>query len=207
LARRVFISFRFSDGAEYKEELCKLFDQDDDVIDCSEDEDRSGMSEETIRRYLYDKLARTSVTIVLLTPEAIEYRRDRFDKIDDWMYDELRYSLEDRDNNVTNGVVAVYTSEAKDLLIEECTHKCDMCREESRVTGLKDVNNLARKNMLNIKESHKKHQCVGVYDRLEDSYVSLISFEDFKSDVNKYIENAVSKRERRNEFNLVKRMD
>ena len=82
-----------------------------------------------------------------------------------------------------------------------------MCREESRVTGLKDVNNLARKNMLNIKESHKKHQCVGVYDRLEDSYVSLISFEDFKSDVNKYIENAVSKRERRNEFNLVKRMD
>ena len=55
MARRVFISFRFSDGAEYKEELCKLFDQDDDVIDCSEDEDRSACRGND-SKVSYDKL-------------------------------------------------------------------------------------------------------------------------------------------------------
>lgn len=49
MARRVFISFRFSDGEKYKTKLCELFDGETKVINCSENEDRSGMSEETIK--------------------------------------------------------------------------------------------------------------------------------------------------------------
>lgn len=207
MARRVFISFRFSDGYKYKEELCKLFNQSDDVIDCSEDEDRSHMSEETIQKYLYNKLQRTSVTVVLLTPDAIEYNKDFWTgKYDDWMYDELRYSLEDREYNTTNGVVAIYTQDAKDLLIKISTHKCDVCKKESTVSTLEDVNNLVRKNMMNIKDSFKKYKCYGIYDSLEDSYISLISYDEFISDINKYIENAISKKGRRDEFTLVKRL-
>lgn len=33
------------------------------------------MSEETIKRYLYGKLKNTSVTIVLLTPEAVKHQK------------------------------------------------------------------------------------------------------------------------------------
>lgn len=133
MARQVFISFRFSDGVEYKENLCELFDQDDDVIDCSEDVDRSDMSDETIQKYLYKKLKSTSITIVILTPDAIEYNINYWTgKYDDWMYDELRYSLEDRENNNTNGVVAIYTEDAKDLLITTSTHKCDICKRTLR---------------------------------------------------------------------------
>lgn len=165
MARQVFISFRFSDGGKYKDELCDLFDQNEDVIDCSEDEDRSDMSEETIQKYLYDKLRRTSVTVVILTPEAIEYSKNIWTgKYDDWMYDELRYSLEDREYNNTNGVIAIYTADAKDLLITTSTHKCDICKKESTVSILLDVNNLIRKNMMNIKDSYKKNQCYGIYD-------------------------------------------
>lgn len=207
MARRVFISFRFSDGEKYKDELCNLFDQSEDVIDFSEDEDRSDMSDETIQKYLYNKLKRTSVTVVLLTPKAIEYNKDFWTgKYDDWMYDELRYSLEERENNTTNGVVAVYTEEAKNLLITTNKHKCDICDEESTVSTIKDFNNLVRKNMMNIKDSYKKNQCYSIYDSLEDSYISLISYDEFKSDINKYIENAISKKERRDEFSLVKRL-
>lgn len=207
MARRVFISFRFSDGGKYKEELCKLFNQSDDVIDCSEDEDRSDMSEETIQKYLYNKLQRTSVTVVILTPDANEYNKDFWTgKYDDWMYDELRYSLEDREYNTTNGVVAIYTEDAKDLLITTSTHKCDVCKKESTVSTITDVNNLVRKNMMNIKDSFKKYKCYGIYDSLEDSYISLISYDEFISDINKYIENAISKKERRDEFTLVKRL-
>ena len=106
MARRVFVSFRFSDGFKYKEDLCSLFKENDDVIDCSENKDRSSLSDDSIKKYLYAKLRNSSVTIVILTPDALEYEKDIWSgKIDDWMYDELRYSLEDRENNRTNGVL------------------------------------------------------------------------------------------------------
>lgn len=76
MARRVFISFRFSDGEKYKTKLCELFDGETKVINCSENEDRSGMSEETIQKYLYSKLKTTSVTIIIITPQAINHKKD-----------------------------------------------------------------------------------------------------------------------------------
>ena len=90
MARNVFISFRFSDGADYKEELSDCFDKNKDIINYSEDEDRSNMSEETIKNYIYKKLKETSVTIIILTPEAVNYKKDILGKYDDWLYNELR---------------------------------------------------------------------------------------------------------------------
>lgn len=58
--------------------------------------------------------------------------------------------------------------------------------------------------MLNVKDSCKKNKCYGIYDSLEDSYISLISYDEFISDINKYIENSVSKKGRRREFTLIK---
>ena len=116
MATKVFISFRFSDGKNIKDELVDLFDESTEIINRSEDTDRSQMSEETIRDYLYEKLKDTSVTIVLLTPKAVDYKKNFCWEYDDWLYDELRYSLEDRENNRTNGVVAVYTDDARDKL-------------------------------------------------------------------------------------------
>lgn len=206
MARRVFISFRFGDGKVYKDELCELFDKDDDVIDCSEDTDRSNMTEETIQTYLYDKLKRTSITVVILTPMAVSHKKNWLGQYNDWMYDELRYSLDNRTNNATNGVVAVYTEEARDQLYYMTTHKCSVCNEESSVKTLCDFDNLVRKNMMNIKPLYKKNECPNIYDSLEDSYISLVSLDDFKGNPNKYIDNAASKRERKDEFDLVKRL-
>ena len=117
MAKNVFISFRFSDGNRYKEYLSGLFDKYSDTIDYSEDVDRSRMSDVTIKQYLYGKLRRSSVTIVLLTPSAVNHKKNWMGNYDDWMYDEIRYSLESREGNRTNGLIAVYTPEATDLLI------------------------------------------------------------------------------------------
>lgn len=70
MARKVFISFRYSDGHLYKEELVKKFNNYDDIINCSEEVNRSNMSEETIKKYLYDKLKNTSVTIVFINSKS-----------------------------------------------------------------------------------------------------------------------------------------
>ncbi|EOO66317.1 hypothetical protein IIC_05776 [Bacillus cereus VD021] len=42
------------------------------------------MSEDTIQEYLYEKLKKTSVTIVLLTPKAVSNQKDIFGSYDDW---------------------------------------------------------------------------------------------------------------------------
>ena len=202
MATKVFISFRFSDGKEIKDELVDLFDESTEVINRSEDVDRSQMSEDTIQEYLYEKLKDTSVTIVLLTPEAVSYRKNWIGNYDDWLYDELRYSLEDRNNNRTNGVVAVYTDDAKDMILESSSHYCSHCQETKSCRTLKFFDNLARKNMLNIKQSYKKNLCNYLYDDSHDSYISLVSLEEFKQDHTKYIDNAKDKRDRLHEFNI-----
>jgi len=206
MATKVFISFRFSDGKEIKDELVDLFDESTEVINRSEDVDRSQMSKDTIQEYLYEKLKDTSVTIVLLTPEAVSYRKNWIGNYDDWLYDELRHSLEDRNNNRTNGVVAVYTDDAKDMILESSSHYCAHCQETKPCRTLKSFDNLARKNMLNIKQSYKKNPCNDLYDDSHDSYISLVSLEEFKQDYTKYIDNAKDKRDRLHEFNIYKRM-
>lgn len=108
MAKNVFISFRYSDGYIYKEQLCNLFDRYKDTVDYSEKINRSVCSDYTIQRYLYEKLRRASVTIILLTPNAINHQKDWYNKYDDWMYDEIRYSLENRFGNKPKGLIAVY---------------------------------------------------------------------------------------------------
>lgn len=206
MTRRVFVSFRFSDGASYKKELDELFDSSVEIINCSEDVDRSHLSEETIRSYLYKKLSNTSVTIILLTPDALVYERDCFGRIDDWTYDEVRYSLEDRADNRTNGLVAVYVPEARDILINR--HSCSGCTKGCEITNIPDREHLFRKNMMNVKSSYASHPCheKGVFDADKDSYCSLVPWDDFIRDYGGYIDKAANKRTRRDEFSVVKHL-
>ncbi len=196
MARNVFISFRYSDGIDYKNRLVKLFDSYYDTVDFSEDQDRSQMSEETIRRYLYGKLRRSSVTIVLLTPLAVNHNHDWLGNYDDWIYDEIRYSLEDRESNRTNGLVAVYTPEAERKLVS--TSKGSIM--------VNDVDNLFRKNMMNVIDKYKRNPNPGIFDRDYDSYCSLISWNDFTSNIGKYVDIAAQKRNETYKYDIVKRL-
>lgn len=206
MGTNVFISFRYSDGATLKNELESIFDSSTDVISRSENVDRSEMSDETIRDYLYKKLKQTSVTIVLLTPKAVNYKKNIFGDYDDWLYDELRYSLEDRYENKTNGVVAVYTDKSEYDLYKDSTHTCDTCNETRTCRTILNFNNLVRKNVLNIKEYYKSESCKGLYDSTKDSYISMVHIDEFKKNPSKYVEEAKEKRDRINQFEISKKM-
>lgn len=201
MSRRVFISFRYSDGHAYKDYLSKLFSNTDTVINCSESKDRSNLSEDSIKTYLYEKLRNTSVTIVLLTPEAIEHKKVYTGfgyKIDDWIYDEIKYSLDDRENNRCNGLIAVYTPEAEKFLISKS--------ENSDTTTIKEFNNLVRKNMFNIKPRYKHNQKEGIFDSNTDHYCSLVHWNKFVNDYDFYIELAANKRDNKELYDITKRM-
>ena len=205
LANRVFISFRFKDGNKYKDELTELFQDSVKVINCSEDEDRSNMSDETIKKYLYDKLRDTSVTIVLITPEAITHQKDWEGNYDDWMHDEIRFSLEDRENNRCNGLIAVYVPEAANSILRKTT--CEKCDSKCTLTSIYDFDNLVRKNMMNVKVEYKKNSCDGVYDSNYDSYCSLVSWEAFKEHYEDYITIADDKRLKSYKYDIKKNMN
>lgn len=201
MSRRVFISFRYNDGHKYKEYLSRLFSASDTVINHSESQDRSNMSEDTIKRYLYDKLRNTSVTIVLLTPQAINHQKKStiYGYVyDDWMYDEIKYSLDDRDGNRCNGLIAVYTPEAKNLVIESMPN--------SESTTIKSFDNLVRKNMFNIRKNYKHNPKAGIYDSKLDHYCSLVSWDTFINNFDYYIELAAKKRENKEQYDITKRM-
>lgn len=196
MAKNVFISFRYRDGHRYKDEIAGLFDRSVDTIDFSEDQNRSNMSDYTIQSYLYGKLRRSSVTILLITPEAVNHRKN-LRGYDDWIYDELRYSLEDRGNNRTNGLIAVYTPEAEALICQ---------KNSSGTTTIFDFDNLARKNMMNIKPPYKKNNEDGIYDRDYDSYCSLVPYVEFKRNFANLIEIATWKRDNKYRYDIVKRL-
>ena len=170
MANNVFISFRYADGSNYKKELANLFNKYYDTVDYSEDEDRSNMSEETIRNYLYKKLRRSSVTIILLTPLAVNHKKNFKGKYDDWMSDEIRYSLEKDSTTILN------------------------------------VDNLFRKNMMNVKPAYKRNPKQGIYDANYDSYCSLIEYSLFINNPGKYIDMALEKRNIKERYNIVKRI-
>ncbi len=197
MAKNVFISFRFADGYAYKNRLANLFDAYNDTVDYSEDQDRSRMSEETIRQYLYKKLKRSSVTIVLLTPLAVNHNHNWRGEYDDWIYDEIRYSLEDRVGNNTNGLIAVYTPEAADMV---------MSKNDDSSICVKDVDNLFRKNMMNVKPLYKTNPSPGLYDRDYDSYCSLLSWSEFTGNIGKYIDIATNKHNATYKYDIVKRL-
>lgn len=202
----IFISFRYSDGKQYKEELEQLFSLDSEIYNRSESEDRSMMSEDTIREYLYKKLKSTSVTIFIVTPASLKHKRNYWNQIDDWTYDELRYSLENRFNNRSNAMIAVYVPDVKNQLISVTTHMCPICKKESTVNTIQDVENLFRKNMMNIKPQYKHNNCEGIYNSNYDSYCSLISLDEFKKNYEKYISIALEKRDKIDQYNIIKRI-
>lgn len=202
-AKKAFISFRHSDGNEKKEDLQKKFKELKYVIDKSESGDHSDKTDDQIWEILKPKLKDTSITVVILTPKAVNYKRNFLGKIDDWLYDELRYSLEDRENNRTNGVIALYTEEVENSIFSGSDY-CSDC--EAHHTMVNNFDNLVRKNMFNVKDEYKYSTCSS-YNSLEDNYISLISFDDFIENPQKYIDNAIAKRDRQDEFKPVKRMD
>ena len=197
MAYNVFISFRYKDGIQYKNYLANLFNSFYDTVDFSEDEDRSNLSDATIQRYLYGKLKRASITIILLTPGAVNHHKTWNGIYDDWMYDEIRYSLEDREYNRTNGLIAVYTPEAESLLVSNSS--------EGNII-VNNVDNLFRKNMMNVRERYKTNPYIRLYDNDYDSYCSLISWYKFTHNLDKYIEIATEKRNNLYKYNIVKRL-
>lgn len=109
-----FLSFSHEESnRKLFEEMKNFITQKPNLINYSEREDKSDFSDETIWKYLLDRISGSSCTIFLFTNDLlginrykIEYKKNDFLN-SGWIYNELSASLRNWENNKINGVVCV----------------------------------------------------------------------------------------------------
>lgn len=167
------------------------------------DEDLSGFSEEYIYNHLKDKIFRTSITIVLISPQM--KRTNSYDR-SQWIPWEIYYSLRETPrNDMTsrrNGILAVVLPDKwgrYDYMLEDkhcCSSGCVIWHRNKLFTILSE-------NMFNEKNSNN-HICedgskihYGLF-----SYIRMIKWKDFMNDIQGHLDTTDSIRKSADNYEL-----
>lgn len=201
MARKTFISYKYSEAQDIRNDILDALGKDATYYqgETAESPDLTDTKVENIKKNLKDMMYVTSVTIVVISPNI---------KNSKWIDWEIEYSLkeimrEDRTSR-TNGIVGVIqkVNGGYDWLISK-ENRDDGCTV--RIFNDNKLYNIINNNRFNL-TGNNKYACAQcqTYDQLKGSYISLITEEDFLSDPQKYIENAFSKSENIENFEIVK---
>lgn len=177
---KTFISYHHDNEQELKEELIKYFDAED-FIDASvgDGEIDTNLDEEEIMRIIRDDyLHDSTVTLVLVGWETSQRP---------YVNSEIQASLRDTTKNKHNGLLAVIRDEVYDCIYSSGTCQCG-CRVRSENSDYycRYVPNLVRKN-------HEHHGKCHYNDT--EVYCSIVKYSTFKSDPEKYVNEAFNKRD------------
>lgn len=191
MAHKTFISYKYSEARELRDEIIKALGDDANYYqgETSESPDLSDTSTENIKKNLRDMMYDTSVTIVIISPNV---------KNSKWIDWEIEYCLKhetrkDRTSH-TNGVVAVIQKvDGGYSWFKKSRTNSDGCHvnyyEESLVY---DIINNNRYNQNPPYYSCDTCKCVNA---LDGSYIAYVDEETFLANPQKYINNAYNKSE------------
>ncbi|MDK2819210.1 MAG: toll/interleukin-1 receptor domain-containing protein [Mycoplasmataceae bacterium] len=200
--RKIFISYSHTEqNKRLKENLATFLSNKNLIIDKSEREDKSNLTDETIWKHLEQRIKGSTITIVLLTKDLFLNNKHKLNYVvgsfldSGWIYNEISASLRNWDANKINGIIVVYEPEAEEYIQKNQPSKCTHCANKS-VNMIHLGNKIIRKNMFNINEKFKMDKNCEYHDSEEDNFISLVSLNNFKNNPSKYIENAFAKREK-----------
>ena len=200
MARKTFISYKYSEAQKLRDSILEELGEDATYYtgETADSPDLTDTTTENIKKKLTDMMYGTTVTIVVISPNILKSK---------WIDWEIEYCLKEISRkgrtSKTNGVVGVIqkVSGGYDWLVTVETQE-DKCR--TRIFKSSLLYEIINENRFNEKEpTYSCNQCK-TYDQLTGSYISLIEEQKFLDDPNKYIENAYSKAEDYQNFNLVK---
>ena len=200
MARKTFISYKYSEAQSLRNKILKSLG--DDAVyyqgETADSPDLTDNATETIKKKLTDMMYGTSVTIVVVSPN---FKKSK------WIDWEIEYCLKEitRQGRTsrTNGVFGIIqkVKGSYDWLVTTTT-KSDGCSVRSyRTSKLYSIINDNRYNRTG--HGYSCDRCK-IYSQLDGSYISLIDESDFLQDPGKYIENAYQKSEKYDEFDLRK---
>ena len=222
MGRKIFISYKYGDTSvqhldrngfwdvtkvrDYVDELQSKLSSTDHLNKGELDgEDLSQFKDESIASKLRDKIYDSSVTIVLISPKMKDCG---ILEENQWIPWEISYSLKEvrRKDRIsrTNGVLAVVLPDKNgqyEYMLESkkcCTPTCTLWHTNSLFTILK--NNMFNKK---VKDRNCKCACDTAYIGYP-SYIHMIRWDEFISNINTYIELAIKIRDNKDDYNILK---
>lgn len=200
MARRTFISYKYSEAQSLRDEIIKALGKDATFYqgETSDSPDLTDTSTQNIKNNLTDMMYHTSVLIVIVSPNIKQSK---------WIDWEIEYCLKEitRENRTskTNGVVAVIQEiNGGYNWFKNTVQNSDGCSSTNYSEEL--VYNIINKNRFN--QSPKKYSCdvCKTVNSLTGSYISYVEQDTFLADPQKYIENAYDKSENIDGYELTK---
>lgn len=200
--RNIFISFSFNENHKWKKELINFLRNHDLIVDYSEKKDWREEGDEKVWKELSKRIKGSSITILLFSKDLSGEKGkcelvDNF-KISNWIYKEISLSLYDGNKNRINGIIVLYKN---NLMKKNCNNK----HVSTLHFNEEMLPKIIKENRFNIKDKFKSKETNDLYDVLKDHYISVISWEQFIKNPNKYIENSFEKRTKQinnKEFNI-----
>ena len=200
MARKTFISYKYSEAQSLRDEILDTLGEDATYYqgETSNSPDLTDETTESIKKKLTDMMYGTSVTIVVVSPNFLESK---------WIDWEIEYCLKEITRqgrtSKTNGVVGVIQEidGGYDWLVTKLNKDDGYGLRNYKISKLFPIIN---KNRYNRKDQKFACENCKSYDQLDGSYISLIDESAFLGNASKYIENAYEKSDQFDDFNLTK---
>lgn len=171
-----------------------------------ENEDLSELSEVSIEKKLKDRLYDSSVTLIIMSPKMKELS---IPENKQWIPWEISYSLRPVTRNERtcqrNALVAIVLPDANGsydyaIVSKNCVPGCSC-----NVWQTQNFFPIISSNMFNLKSrSSNKKDCISHNDVYmgEVSYISLVRWEDFYKNPDKYIQQAIDRQKNADDYDL-----
>ena len=223
MAKKIFISYKYKDdnvepfaelnsttARDYVDKLQNILEEYDNINKGEEDgEDLSSLSETVIENKLKDRLYDSSITIVLISKNMREvYLQEK----QQWIPWEISYSLKEITRggrtsriNALIGIVLPDVNGSYDhaIIAKECQNcKCNIWQTNNLFKIIKNNTfNLKKKNEYLKDCSNKNNVYTG-----QISYMDLIRWEVFIKNPQRYIEEAIQRKNNIFDYNITKEL-
>ena len=226
MGNKIFVSYKYADDnvknikddfgkictvRDYVDEMEGILEDTDHIYKGESDgEDLSQLSEETIWNKLKDRIRDSSITIVMISPNMKEsWKEDN----KQWIPREISYSLKEvsRINkngqavtSKTNAMIAVVLPD-KNGLYSYYMEDNECCSSKCRSLSTYKLFNILRNNMFNLKDADIK-ECDNNSNIWygESSYIESVKWDDFKEDMQKYINKAYDRQDNIENYDIYK---
>lgn len=223
MGHKVFVSYKYKDDnvaslegynkgtvRDYVDYLQDNKFSGDDLNKAEDDdEDLSTFKDETIRTKLKQKIWDSSITLVLISPNMVEWLKSEKDQ---WIPWEIAYSLRTQtkmnSRSLPNAILAVVLPSRFDSYEYFITHWAytdeSSKRKTVRTIHTDQTFQIIGRNMFNKKDPITKNVNGRTVYFGDSSYAITVKWEDFISNMDNYIEQSISLRDKIDDYNICK---
>jgi len=217
MGRKIFITYKYGDTnvralpnifwtkvRDYVTELQLLIDSEDHINKGEEDgQSLADFEDEKIASSLRDKIYDSSITIVMISPNMKTNARER----DQWIPWEISYSLKEHSRNgrtsLSNALLAVVLPDLNGTYGYFMTPNPG-CNSTTYHTDR--LFSILRRNMFNIKNPVTR-ECSGTVFEGYHSYAYVVKWDDFKANIDYYLDVATGINGNIDQYNIAKTIE